>query len=678
MSTSCLASYSPDLLYAICSAVYHAALPPPVPSLDPMVSQSNSNPIALPSSYPPPNWPEPLARKTLHSLCLLNKAWHDAAKPWLYRKVEVRLPRNWLAFVDEITSGEEDDELQPSSAIVDQTVKNAAVALAGVNADALRIQECVMETLAVGLPDGSIPPELLSPPASRDPSPRRAKSPGRWRLLRSVTDAVETLSLYAEKLCHIVPTPHDHRPGRHTRSLDFNHFRTIGMRRSVDEGMNSRYVTGDRVNRVLQEMVNLEVFGATEYMDGALTLPVLSELLLRGRTSRDRGRARPRNGTEDETAERRKECKAIEALDFCGCVSSVFVNALDEFVNTYLGSNGEEGPLMLPGLQRLGLRGVRSVPSSVLTPFVLAFPSLTHLDLSGTLCAPELLDQLANDSTLRLTSFALGRCSRLTSASITNFLINGRASFQLKELSLYGDMTFRSVLNESDLLRIINESPCFTSGKLQYLDLSSCPLTCHILKSFSPQLALRSLGLAHIPTLSLADITAFMISKSPNVEILTLVNTSPELSLSPRQATLALHSQLIQPTAPFSFSITPPKPPKAAPTRLRGIELSMHMLGSLGAGAGAWRIVRSKGGRGWYVDTASGWVTEEGTFGAVLRRDLPPEHPFRVELGRLSDSNGNVSSVCGWHARKMEILHGQGMLGREDGLYGAVSFAYHA
>lgn len=239
-------------------------------------------------------------------------------------------------------------------------------------------------------------------------------------------------------------------------------------------------------------------------------------------------------------------------------------------------------------------------------------------------------------------------------------------------------MTFRSVLNESDLLRIVNEGPCFTSGKLRYLDLSSCPLTSHVLKSFTPQLALRSLGFAHIPTLSLADITVFMLSKSPNVEILTLVNTSPELSLSPRQATLALHSQLIQPTTTFPFFVIPPKPPKPAPTRLRVIELSMHMLGSLGAGVGAWRIVRSKGGRGWYVDTASGWVTEEGSSRALLRRDLPPEHPFRVELGRLSDSNGNVSSVCGWHARKMEILHGQGMLGREDGLYGAVSFAYHA
>jgi len=98
--------------------------------------------------------------------------------------------------------------------------------------------------------------------------------------------------------------------------------------------------------------------------------------------------------------------------------------------------------------------------------------------------------------------------------------------------------------------------------------------------------------------------------------------------------------------------------------------LSVPILSSLGAGAAAWRIIKSKGGRGWYVDTASGWV------GGELVRDLDESHPLRVEMQRLADANGNVNSGIGWHARKMEVLYGYGMLGREDGLYGAVSFAY--
>jgi len=142
---------------------------------------------------------------------------------------------------------------------------------------------------------------------------------------------------------------------------------------------------------------------------------------------------------------------------------------------------------------------------------------------------------------------------------------------------------------------------------------------------------------------------------------------------------MSLHQYIIQPlcTPPFSFSIHPPTTPAEPPTRLRIIELSKNMLNNLGAGAGAWRIIRSKGGRGWYVDSASAWVAEAGVGdGPTLRRNLPVDHPFRVEMAKLSDANGNVSSGVGWHARKMEILHGHGMLGREDGLYGAVSFAY--
>lgn len=45
---------------------------------------------------------------------------------------------------------------------------------------------------------------------------------------------------------------HDRRPGRYIQQLDFNHFRTIGMRRSVDEGVNSRFVTGDRLEALLR------------------------------------------------------------------------------------------------------------------------------------------------------------------------------------------------------------------------------------------------------------------------------------------------------------------------------------------------------------------------------------------------------------------------------------------
>lgn len=450
-------------------------------------------------------------------------------------------------------------------------------------------------------------------------------------------------------------------------------------------------------------MPNLLTFGATEYMDGALTLPVLNELFLRGAPSG--GRGCPTRGRalmdlhdiQEEDRERRRKCKDLEAVDLTGCVSAVFVNAFTEFVNTHIlppsdsdTSEEEEEeiagrhrrvrfalyePLLFPGLQRLGLRGVKSILPRYLGPFLLSFPNLTHLDLSGTRLTPEILEALGKSKTLRLKSLALARCIKLTSESITSFLIESPVVRELTELNLYGDMTYVSPLVASDLMKIVTLAPCFLSGNFVYLDLSSAPITKDILTVFKPQHKLRSLGMSHILHLELKAVAQFVAEKAPNVEVLTIVNTSPELDCgirlptsdprsSTRQSTIALHSQIIRPlcSPPFSFSLTSSQPSKPPPSRVRVIELSTAMLGGLGAGAGSWRIIRSKGGRGWYVDTASAWVAEcggtEGTgtgLGSVLRRDLPQAHPYRLEMEQLSSANGNVSSGVGWHARKMEV-----------------------
>ncbi|KAG1905286.1 uncharacterized protein F5891DRAFT_1126082 [Suillus fuscotomentosus] len=713
--------YPPELLFTICEYIYAAGLPPSeyASSLDPLAIGEFGAPTALPSSMPPPNWSEPEARKTLSHLCLVNHAWYEAAKPWLWHKIEVRLPRSWLALLDEITTDTEDDE-KAALAVKEsiQAATHAALASSAVRTgassdeDAVRKwKESIMESLSG--PDGSIPPELLTPPASRDSSPRRirpkSKSPARWKIMRTISDAVQNVMDLTEPGVY-VPRLHDPRPGRFVRHLDFNHFRTIGMRRSVEDTATSRFVTGERVEAFLKELPNLTAFGATEYMDGALSLPVLNELLLRGSASRGGGRPTRGRGIvtedpEEEDRERRRECKDLQAMDLTGCVSAVFVSALTEFVNTHLlqedeqssGSDDEsrrqirrararfmqEEPLTFPGLQRLGLRGVKSIQSRILMPFVLAFPSLTHLDLSATRVAPELLTALRG-STVRLHSLALARCVHLTGSCIRDFLVHAPAAARIRELTLYGDQTFPSPLTTDDLMEIISSAPCFTSGELTYLDLSSAPVTKELLVDVcKPQPKLRSLGLSYIPDLELNVIAQFLKSKAVNVEVLTLVQTSPDLDWgrvgpgaprgSAQQAMMALHTQIIGPlcTPPYMSTlrsqavVIPPYP-----TRLRVIELSAPALAALGAGAASWRIIRSKGGRGWYVDTASGWV------GAGLQRNLPKAHPFRVQMCRLADANGNVNSGIGWHARKMEVLHGCGMLGREDGLYGAVSFAY--
>ncbi|EJF64653.1 hypothetical protein DICSQDRAFT_99909 [Dichomitus squalens LYAD-421 SS1] len=731
MSTgpSLVEQFPPELLTVICAHIYASGLPPLVTSLDPpLCSEHPSLPTALPSSYPCAYWPEAVVRKTLASICSTNRAWYEAAKPWLWRKVEIRLPRSWLSIVEEVAGGDDEEASEEQAALmVGRTLKNAETAAlaartllgesGGTDEAASDLHDKVLERLSG--PDISIPPELLTPPASREPSPRRlrtkSRSPARWKLMRSISVAVQDVMERAHPGMY-VPQPQDPHPGRLVWHLDFNHFRTIGMRRSVEEGVNNRFVTGDRLVAVLKELPNLRAFGATEYMDGALTFPVLKELLLRGSASRGRGRpSRGRdvvvpdpNDPEQEDLDRRRECKDLEAIDLTGCVSGVFVSALTQFVDSFLLGTSEddiedelerrrtrsrklvqEESLIFPGLRRLGLRGVKSLQPRILEPLVQAFPHLTHLDLSCTRISPEGLAALGRSSTVRLQSLALERCNWLTGESIRNFLVEAPAAQDLRELSLYGDWTFPSPLSEEDVRDIFEYAPCFKSGQLVYLDLSSTPLTRELLLDVCPpQPRLRSLGLSHIRNLELHVIVQFLTTKASNVEVLTLVTSTPELGyggpvVSARQATIALHAQLVRPlcTPPFSFSLTSTPKVEEPPTRLRVIELAPPLLTGLGAGAGTWRIIRSKGGRGWYVDTASGWVAEpssgdQSRQGPVLRRDLEPNHPWRVGLEALADANGNVSTGVGWHARKMEVLLGDGLLGREAGLYGAVSFAY--
>ncbi len=198
MTFSCVDRFPPELLFSICTAVFHAGVPAAVPSLDPVIVSSSDAPTALPSSQPPSQWPEVEARKTLSNLCLVNHAWYEAAKPWLWRKIEVRLPQTWLAFLDEIIGGE--DEMSEEQ--VGRSIQSAANFMLAMNPSpvsddetAKKLQESLLVEL--GGPNSSIPPELLSPPASREPSPRRlrtkSKSPARWKLIWSINDAVHNV-----------------------------------------------------------------------------------------------------------------------------------------------------------------------------------------------------------------------------------------------------------------------------------------------------------------------------------------------------------------------------------------------------------------------------------------------------------------------------------------------------
>lgn len=468
-------------------------------------------------------------------------------------------------------------------------------------------------------------------------------------------------------------------------------------------------------------MPNLRAFGATEFMDSAISVGVLNELILRGspippekRRPARRGRgAQPSrapcspepesdedvDGSEADEAERRAAAKPLEALDFCGCVSTVFVGALHAFVRNegLLPPPGKPSRRTFAGLRRLGLRGVTSVPSSTLTALVLSFPGLTHLDLTGTLCTPDLLEGIAahaynveSGRGMRLKSLALGRCTRLTSAAIARFITgpaygavviapdaqapsSSGVCDELEELSLYGDKIFPTPLTEEDLYLIVNSAPCFTSNavNMAYLDLSSCPVTPRILERVFANAGgatrLRTLGLSHIPNLPLSPLITFITSRAPHVEVLTLVGSCiTELSVAAFGGTgrvgevalaLTVRSKLLDPLCSLPFRIQglsfPDKEEKKveAPTRLRVLEFSNALLNLLPPGAQpspfssasrnvppaspAWTTVRSRGGRAWYVDASACWVNGRFVRGSTSPSRAADVRPVQEEVARL-------------------------------------------
>ena len=154
-----------ELLEAVCSHIFHAGIPSFAPSLDPLINGGPNPPTALPNSFPAASWTDHSVRKALASLCMVNKAWYDAAKPWLWRRLEVRLPRSWLCLVDELAGGTDGQAEAEQTALVVgkslQEAQNAALAARSIfvkNADqdtAEKLHSDIMAHL-----DGSVPPEV--------------------------------------------------------------------------------------------------------------------------------------------------------------------------------------------------------------------------------------------------------------------------------------------------------------------------------------------------------------------------------------------------------------------------------------------------------------------------------------------------------------------------------------
>lgn len=407
----------------------------------------------------------------------------------------------------------------------------------------------------------------------------------------------------------------------------------------------------------------------------SLNLDVLEEILLRGGTAFRDGDFSQLQGTQLAL-----RTQPIERIDFCGCVSRTFLEALADLRDKYNLFEGtphnqshraEDPPpsTVFPHVKRLGLFNVIA-SSQLFTDFVLSFPNLTHLDLGNTRTNGTILSHIGRSTTIRLQSLSLAKCQQLSSQAIRDFLIDSNQNVleNLTELNLFCEGTIAIALTREHLLEILQQSIPFNSGKLRYLDLSTSPLDDELLAtSFAAQPALVDLGLANCPNITWRSLSTFLEQKAPNVEVLDIRGSCRQSLFlgSPTQARVARRNDVLLNTivGVHQFLISPAG--QAPRTKLRVLELDEKVLDAIDeANANSdWKVCFGKGWRGWYVNcTIAMHTSKDGTrtMERLEKDDIRRKRMF--ELAKRSKSGGYN---LGWHSRKMAILGDDGM--RESG-----------
>ncbi|KAI7960159.1 hypothetical protein MJO29_005227 [Puccinia striiformis f. sp. tritici] len=389
-----------------------------------------------------------------------------------------------------------------------------------------------------------------------------------------------------------------------------------------------------------------------------------------------------------------------------------------------------------PFLTRLGLSRVMILDDLELSDFLSGFVNLLDLDLSHTRAGTNVLhslqlikksDRSRAESVIQRPSFRslnLTKCRGLTKDNLVGFLCGNQDDNDsshpdrwedpmesiggLEELTLHGDLTQPTPLDSEALGKILASCPALLSGKLTTLDLSSVLIDDNDfdLKGRMPhQPRLLQLGLGSCPHISLETIRSLLKEKMNSVEVLDI--SSSCLSARQREARVGqaaspisagkLHAELINPVTSFC-------PGGRRVTNLRVIELDDASLQAIRGGAGGWKAAFGKGRRGWYVDLSVTVIIARDTPTtdqplANSRRQVISRTAFKnstknlpefveslteeSQVGRLEDSLDALKNSdemirhteIGWMSRKTEILHGSGLLGRQDGLYGFHAFA---
>lgn len=252
---------------------------------------------------------------------------------------------------------------------------------------------------------------------------------------------------------------------------------------------------------------------------------------------------------------------------------------------------------------------------------------------------------------IQLRFLSLMRCTSLTGEAIVEFFCGAGASVtsKLVDLCLGSDDSSPTRIEYDQLSTVLQTAPCFHSGLLRVLDLSSCPLDDDLLLSMPITSKLITLGLACCRSLTLEGIASFLRDKAPTVECLDLNKSCAPLHQRPplgsRRMTglphlnsLDLHFQLINQLCPEVDNI------EDRPIGLRIIELEERALAGLGAGVGPWKPIYC-GRRCFYVETSiTGFF--EGGERRLVKLALDSEE--RQGMLKLTEKGTQSDARFGW------------------------------
>lgn len=258
--------------------------------------------------------------------------------------------------------------------------------------------------------------------------------------------------------------------GALVRRLDFSHFSSVGLGRTRRMNTEIQRLTSQTLTQCLELTPRLREFLAQEHIDGDINEDVLRKLF--------------------------GGLPLLQALDFCGCSSKSFQDAMVAVI-------GPANPTLPASLtiERLSLHECATLPASVFERLLPRLPRLTHLDLSHTLVTATALERIP--STARLTHLSLSKCTRLTGEAVVSFVTTHPAvRDSLVYLNLLSDPSRYRLLCKVDVTRLLAGLPT----TVRALNLNGAEINREHLPSLVPVTKhLEELGLASAE-LSLDDI----------------------------------------------------------------------------------------------------------------------------------------------------------------------------